>query len=322
MRLQCNLRALLCALGACVLAPTQGLAQEYPSKPVQIVVPGSPGGANDTLARLYISELSKRWKQPITVDNRPGAGGLLAAEVATRAPADGYTLLLHADAVMAYAFTLKTRFDAEKELIPIANVANSRQICITPADSGLRSWTSFVAFSKVNPGRLNAAFYPNSVHHMQMYRMMKLAGLEVTFVPYNGQPQAMRAILSGEIQFACVTPTGVAELAKGGKIVPLAVTSTDRARALPETPTLRESGFDFEWYQWFGFFATAGTPAPVVARITADIGAVARIASIQEKIREAGFDPETRTPKESAAMIRASALLYKKAAQDAGVQPQ
>ena len=311
-----------CAALACLALSCVAVAQQYPTKPVQIVVPGSPGGANDLLARLYITELTKRWQQPITVDNRPGAAGLLAAEVATRAPADGHTLLLHADAAMSYASTLKTRFDAEKELIPIASIAETRQICVTSPDSGLKSWTSLVGYAKINPGKLNVSYYPNTVHHLQMHRMMALAGLQVTFVPYNGQPQALRAALGNEIHFACISPSGVAELAKGGKLVVLAVTSRDRAAALPDVPTMKENGIDFVWYQWFGLFAIAGTPKQVVAKISADVGQIAKIPEVQARIREAGFEPELRSTKESAAMITASAQVYRKAAQEAGIKPQ
>lgn len=308
------------ALGAGL--PGFAAAQDYPSRQVTMVVPTAPGGSIDLFGRLYASELAKRWKQPVVVENRPGATGQIGAEAVARAQPDGYTLLMTTDATMTQSVFKAIPFDAERDLMPLAIVASTAQICYTPPQTGFKTWQQLVAHAKANPGKLNYVEYPGTTNELYHLRLWKLTGIELTAVPYNAQAAGVQAILTNTAQLFCSTPTGIGEHAKAGRVVLLAVTSREPNAAFPGVPTIRSTGLDYEWRLWFGMMAPAGTPAAIVARIQRDVADVQASSEVQATVAKVGLDPETRSPKETAAIISATGRQFKELAREFGIKPK
>jgi len=297
-------------------------AQDYPSKAVIFVVPTAPGGGVDFLARLYAEELGKRWKYKPVVDNRAGAGGLIGAQAVARAPADGHTLLVTPDAVLAQPLFRKAQVDPEKDLTPIALVASTAQVCFSHPESPAKSWGAMLSYAKANPGKLTFVDYPATTNNLYMQRLLRLAGIEGQLVPYNGQTAGIQAVLSNQVNVFCATPSGVPALAKAGKVTLLAVTGHERNPAFPDAPTVKSLGLNFEWNPGFGFLAPGATPKEIIGKLQSDIAEILVLPDVQTRIRGIGFDPETRAPKETAAMLAASTRQFAEMAREFGIKPQ
>ena len=297
-------------------------AQEYPTKPVTIIVPTGPAGAVDFMARLYGEELSKKWKQRAVVENKVGAGGILGAQVAARSPADGYTIMVAPLAGLAGNVFRKMAFDPLKDLTPVALLAWSPQVCVTQPESGLKTWAALVADAKANPGKLTFVTYPGTTNHLYMLRLLKMTGMDARLIPYNSQTAGIQAVMSNQVTAFCSTTTGVPQLIQGGKLVGLAMTSRDRNPAFPDVPTLRSLGLDFEWLSLMTMFAPAGTPANIVAKLQSDVAEILPQPDIQARVRATGLDPELRSPRETAQVITQSLHQIVEFAREAGVKPE
>ena len=315
IRLAVGIDAATVSLGA------MAQATDYPAKPVSVVVPGPPGGGIDFFARIFATEMGKRWKIAPIVDYRNGAAGLVGAEVVAKAKPDGYTLLMTSDQTMTQAIFRKISFDPERDLVPIAIVASTAMVCVTHPDVA-KNWAEFVAKAKANPGALNYVDYPQTTNALNHLRLWKAAGIRMTSVPYNGQAPGLQAVLSGTAQLFCATPVGSAELARTGKLVGLATTGREQMNALPNVRTLRAQGLDYEWTLWFGMLAPTGTPAAIIAKVQADLGDALSKPDVQEGIRKFGFEPELRTPVESAAAMTAGAKVYRDLAREFNVKQE
>ncbi len=249
---------------------------------------------------------------------------MVAALHFANVPADGHTLMIHTDSVLVYHYFNKQAPEGEKQFIPIAILSNAPNVCFTNPENRVRSLSEFVARSKAAGGKFNVASFAPSLAMLKLQHIVDLVGMQASVIAsYNSDADKQRAVMGNDAQFTCVFPTaGIADLAKTEKIVMLATTSRQRMAMFPEVPTLRGLGYDFEWEQWFGILAPAGTPAPLVARLKRDFGEVMKIPEVMTMVRRSGFEPETRSPDETAAVIMEDLKLNKELIRKYGVKPQ
>lgn len=304
---------------------TGAAAQAWPSKPVRLVVPFPPGSAPDIIARLVSEKLAAAWSQPVVVDNRPGAGGIVAMSGFVRAPADGYTLtLVPASTVTLTPHLFKDpQFDVDRDLVAVANVGLSPMMIAAHPAAGVSSLTELVQRAKAQPGKLNASSPSvNTLPHLTTEMLNRAAGIELYPVPYNGSVGSATAAVTGD---AVITIDGLPPLVphvKAGKLRPIAVTSLKRLPGYESVPTAAETFPGFESVGWFVMFAPAGTPAAVVERINADVNRVTQMPDIVARFAELGVYPNPGTPREAAEFVNAQRGLWKKVVQDVGLKPQ
>jgi len=299
---------LACALAA-PLAPAAAFAQDaFPSRPLRIVVPFAAGGGVDILTRVIGQHLSESLKQPVTIDNRTGAGGNVGVDAVAKSPADGYTLVMATTGTHTINPGLykSLPFDAEKDFAPITTVASVPNLLVVNANLPANNVKELVALAKSQPGKLSYASFGNGTgNHLSGVMFASMAGLEAVHVPYKSAPQAVTDLIAGQTQFAFVnTPLALPHV-RAGKLRALAVTGAKRSAATPEFPTMNEAGVPgFILESWYGLMAPAGTPAPVVARLHKEVLAVLAKPEVRKFFAEQGADVVTSTPAEFAAQIR------------------
>ena len=276
-----------------------GAAVGWPSRSVRLVVAFTPGGTTDIIARLVGQGLSDRWGQPVVIDNRPGAGGNIGAEHVVRSPADGYTLLVGSVGPLAVNQSLVRNmpYDTLRDFAPITLLAGVPNILVVRPDFPARNVADLIAEAKRRPGQLSyASTGVGTSAHLSGVMLDQMAGTQTVHVPYRGAV-ALTDLLSGRIDFMFATIPSVMEQIRGGRLRPLAVSSTQRSRSNPEVPTMVESGYpDFDASSWFGMAAPAQTPAEIVRKIADETHAVLREPEIERKMIEQGADPVGNGP--------------------------
>ena len=302
MRILAGTVALAVAIGA---AP--GWAQDYPSRPVTIVVGYTPGATSDLLARTVAERLNAAWGQSVIVDNRSGVGGNIAAAYVARAPADGYTLMVGTDAIMtSNVFLYKnTPFDPVKDFAPITN-AGANIICLAVhVDLPVRSVAELIAYAKANPGKLQyGSSGTGSPHHLAGELLRQKTGIEVVHVPYRGGGATINDLIGGHIKVAFLSLSTAVPHLSSGKIRIVAVVEKTRYAGMPDVPTIGETVPGFEMSSWLGFFAPAATPAPLVARLNDAMVKVLTAEAVKDKLATLGLVVAPSTPDELAAIIK------------------
>jgi len=302
-------RLLKAALLACLaLAAPLLQAQSYPAKPVKIVVPSPPGGSTDQLARAIGQKLSESWGQPVVVENRPGAGLTLGADYVAKSPADGYTLLMGAvHHSIAPAVYKKLPYDFAKDLAPVTVLAIVPNVLIVSASNPARSTAELIAQAKANPGKLSyGSTGAGTAHHLIGEQFNDMAGTDILHVAYKGSSPALVDLMGGQITMMFDTVASCLPLIKAGKLRPLAVATARRSSALPDVPTLSESGLaGFDIATWFGLLAPAGTPKAVIDRIHADATRILATPEMKKQLLDMGAEPVGNTPEQMAAQIKA-----------------
>ncbi len=299
----------ICALGAVALAAaiTTVPAQDYPSRPVTIVVGYTPGATSDLLARTMAERLNAAWGQSVIVDNRSGVGGNIAAAYVARAPADGYTLMVGTDAIMtSNVFLYKnTPFDPVKDFAPITN-AGANIICLAVhVDLPVNSVAQLIAYAKANPGKLQyGSSGIGSPHHLAGELLRQKTGIDIVHVPYRGGGATINDLLGGHIKVAFLSLSSAVPHLSSGKIRIVAVVEKSRYAAMPDVPTIGEAVPGFEMSSWLGFFAPAGTPAPLMTRINEAMVKVLTTDAVKEKLATLGLAVAPSTPAELAAVVR------------------
>lgn len=300
------------ALLALAVLATASQAQDFPSRPVKILVPQTPGGASDALARIMAQKLSDKWGQPVVVENRAGAGGNVGMEVVANSPADGYTLLMSYVGTHAIngALYKKLPFDPEKDFAPVATVATLPFVVVTKADSQLKTIPDLVAAAK--KGQLTYGSAGNgSVNHLLGEMFNSAAGVKLVHVPYRGAAPAMQDLMGGQINLVFTSLPSVAGAIKQGTLHPIAVTSAKRAASFGSVPTVAEAGFkDFDVNPWFGLFAPAKVPAQVVRKINADVNEVLKSKEVIDKFAAQGAEPYLTEPQQFATVLRADIVKW------------
>ena len=283
------------------------VAQNYPTHPVKILVPQTPGGASDTLARIIAQKLTEKWGQTVFVENRSGAGGNVGMEVVATSPADGHTLLMSYVGSHAINGSLYKNlpFDPEKDFTPVATLATLPFVMVTKPDAAFKNVPELVAAAKTQ--RLTFGSAGNgSVNHLLGEMFNDAANVKLVHVPYRGASPAMQDLMGGRINLVFTSLPSVAGSIKQGTLMPLAVTSAKRSPSFPNIPTIAESGFkDFDVNPWFGLFAPGKTPAAVVRKINMDVNELLKSKDVIDKFGAQGAEPFATDPAQFAALLHA-----------------
>ena len=322
MRFQGTRRTVLTLAGITALlgAAPAAHAQAFPARPVKIIVPQTPGGASDTLARIVGQRLSELWKQPVVIENRPGAGGNIGMEAVARSTPDGLTLLMSYVGTHAINGSLYKNlpFDPERDFAAVATLATVPFVAAVNAKTGPRSVAELAAAARTR--RLTFGSAGNgSVNHLLGEMFNAAAGVRLEHVPYRGAAPALTDLIGGQIDVVFTSLASVAGFIANGTIRPLAVTSARRSPAFRDIPTIAESGIaGFDVNPWFGLFAPAGTPAAVVRQINADVAEALRTPAVAEKVAKAGADAYLISPEEFAALLKADIARWARVVRDSG----
>ncbi len=318
-----SLAALLLAFAAVGASPA--LAQTYPNKPIRIVVPYPAGGGLDVITRVIGERLGRSLGQPVLVDNKPGAGTLLGAEFVARAPADGYTLILTTDSTMTINQHLyaKLPYDPVKDFAPITQLVLLNQLLLANPAVPANNLKELIAYARSHPAKLNYASYGSgSQPHLAMETLKAQTGVDIVHVPYKGIPQAVPAVLAGEVQLTFSGAASSQAYIKAGKLKALAVGGKTRMPLLPDVPTFAESGFpDVPSNAWFGLFAPAGTPRDVVMKLHAEVTRILKDPEfVQKEIVAKSYDLVASTPEEFAAFLAADSVRNARAVKISGAK--
>jgi len=314
------------ALAALVALPSAAAEPTFPSKPVRLIVPFTPGGSTDILARALGQKLAEIWKQPVVVDNRPGAGGAIGMELAAKAPADGYTMVMgHIGTLAANpALYRSLPYDPVRDFAPVTLVANVPNVLVVGPAVDSRTVAEFVALAKAKPGKLDYGSGGNgSAAHLAMEYFKLKAGVDLQHVPYKGTAPALTDLLGGQIAVILTGLPPVLQHVKGGKLRILGVASRQRLKGFPDIPTIAESGVPgFEATQWYGLLVPAATPKDVVARIQRDAVAALKDPVVNERLAGEGAEPVGNTPAEFAAFIASEIDLWGKVIRTTGMKAE
>ena len=306
-----------------IFAPA--VAQDYPNKPITILVPQAPGASSDLLARTLAERLQPLWGQSVVIDNRPGAGGNLGAAIAARAAPDGYTLMIGTDAMMTSNVHLykSMSFDPIKDFVPVA-MAGANIICLAVHESTpVKTMPELIAYAKANPGKLKYGT-PGvaSPHHLAGELLALKAGIEIVQVPYRGGGPAANDLLGGHIPMAFLSLSSAVPQLPSGKIRIVALIDKSRYAAMPDVPTIGETIPGFEMSSWLGVFAPAATPAPLVARIGDAVTNIFNDPPVKEKLATLGQVVGSVTRGELAAIIKRDTEVRAALIKAANIQPQ
>jgi tripartite-type tricarboxylate transporter receptor subunit TctC len=311
-------------LAIAFVCPLMAFAQTFPAKPIKVVVGYAPGGAVDIVARTVGQSMAGSMGQAFVVENKPGAGTNIAVRSVIDAPADGYTLLLAANALAAnMALYQPPPFDAERDLVPVSLVGRVPVVIATNAQSGPASLTKLIELAKAKPGFFNYATPGNgSTPHLAVELFTRAAGIKLSHVPYKGGAPAITDVLGGQLPLVAVNALEALPHVKSGKLRVLAVMSPTRSSMLPDVPTIAESGFPgFEAAVWYGFVAPAATPKPVVARLHAEVQKALQTAEVKERMSSVGGEVILGTTEQFGALIRSERARYEKLVREAQIKP-
>lgn len=315
-------RPLLCSLALVVASPAV-LAQTFPNGRVTIVVAFPPGGPIDAVARLIAPRLEEKWKQPVIIDNRAGAGGVIGTEYTARSKPDGHTITLNGNAIVTYQLFVKgLAFDPARDLKPIAVLTDAPYLVAVPSAVPARNWAELVALARQRPGALNYGELPGTQQQLQLAVVFEKAGIRVTPIPYQGAAPLAAALLKNEIQIGFASRQAIAGQIDAGKLVAIATTGPRRYAAYPQLPTLRESGIDYDISFWFALFGPSGIPEAVAAKIASDSAEAIRHASVEPRVKQLGFDIPDTPPAQFRDEVAASIRDYTAIATRLGVKPQ
>src|SRR5687767_4973552 len=313
------------ALALCILIPHVAVSQEFPSRPIRMIVPYPPGGGTDTAARPIAQKMTESLGQAVIVDNRPGASEVIGTEAAARAAPDGYTLLLTTNAfAINPSLQPKLPYDSARDFVPVSPLVTTPFMLVSSPRLQASSMAELMKLAKAQPGKLNfASLGSGTPHHLAMEWLKLLAGVDIVAVPYKGVGPGLTAVMAGEVELMFTGLTAGLVQVNAGKVRALAVTTAKRAPAAPEVPTIAEGGFpEYEALAWYGILAPAGTPAPLIARLNAEFAKALNAPDIRERFAKIGVDPAPGSPADLLEMIRKETELWAKVIKAMGVKPQ
>ena len=310
---------------AAAQTPANRVAEPFPSKQVRIVIPYTASGANDVLGRLMAQKLAERWKQPVIVENKPGAGSNIGMEIVAKSPPDGYTLLLTGSAYVSNpSLYKKLPFDPIKDFERITILATAPNLLVVQSSVPARSVKEVIELARASPGKLNyASSGTGSNGHLSMEAFKYMAGVNIQHIPYRGAGEAVNALIAGHVQLLFTAAGSIAQHFKNGRILPLGVTSLTRISSFPDVPSISEAGLaGFNVSSIFGVLAPGRTPAALIARLNGDFVQVLKLADVKERIADLGFEVVGSTPEEYTASTIAEIDKYAKAVKAAGIEPE
>jgi tripartite-type tricarboxylate transporter receptor subunit TctC len=313
------------ALASLVVHALPAAANDFPTKPVRIVVPYAAGGSTDALARMLGERLAQRLGQPVVVDNRPGGAEQIAITGVTKAPPDGYTLLLSTLTGLAVnpgLYGSKLPYDPQKDLVPVLLAASVASAVVVHPSVPVKTMAELGAYLKANPGKVSYASAGNGTpSHLGMEFYKRQNGVDPVHVPYKGGAPALQEMMGGQVQVMMALVPEAMPIVKGGRLRVLAVTSPKRLPAHPDVPTVAESGGkDFDMTFWYAFMAPAGTPAPVVDKLNQTLNTILQGADVRAKLAEMSLDVAGGAPQKVTELIRSDAAKWKKVIDEAGIK--
>jgi tripartite-type tricarboxylate transporter receptor subunit TctC len=322
------LRTCIAAAASTLALGAAAQASDYPNKPIRLVVPFTPGGSTDILARTIGEQLTKAWGQTVIIENVPGAGGSLGADRVAKAAPDGYTLLMGHIGTLAVTPSIYPRlpYDPVKSFAPVAWVARVPNVLVVHPSVPARSVRELVQYAKANPGKLNYGSGGNgSAAHIATEYFKLQSDTDIVHVPYKGTAPAVNDAVAGQIQMLLTGAPAVMPMAKAGKLVALAVSSPQRIPSAPELPTIAESGLPglvgFEADQWYGIVAPAGTPEAIVRKLNAQVNSSLNSAEILARLQSEGATPTPFAPEVFGKLIEAEIARWRPVVQRAGLKP-
>jgi tripartite-type tricarboxylate transporter receptor subunit TctC len=323
-RLRRRLASVRAFAALALFLPMMALGQAYPAKPIRLVVPFPAGGSLDVVARAIGQKLTDAWGQPVVIDNRPGAGGNIGADLVAKAAPDGYTILegalsTHAVNVSLYS---KMPYDPVRDFLPITLVAVTPNVLVVNPSVPVNSVKELIAYAKANPGKLSFGSGSNgSAGHLAGELFKTAAGVDMVHVPYKGAAPAMQDLLSGQIQLMFDNLANSMQQVRAGKLKALAVTTAHRSTLVPELPTLSEAGLPgFDISTWWGFMAPAGTPKEIVAKWNAEVTRILSTPEMKAFFAQQGAEPSPTSPEAFGALIKSEIAKYAKIVKDSGAK--
>jgi tripartite-type tricarboxylate transporter receptor subunit TctC len=316
------LRNITLAASLLFAATGPALAQSYPNKPVKLVVPFSPGGGTDIVGRLIAQKLSETWNQTVIVDNKPGANTLIGTEYVAKAPGDGYTLLMASPSHTINPSLYKNiKFDTQKEFSGAAIVASGPLVLVANPSLAAKNVRELIALAKAKPGQISyASAGTGSSPHLAGELFVNLAGVNMMHVPYKGTAPATADLIGGQVHASFSPLPGVLQYIRNGKLKALGLTGTKRFAAMPDLPTIAESGVPgYEVQQWWGIVAPNGTPKEILRKINADVAKILESQSVREQLATMGAEPGTGSPEQFDALIRNEIVQWGKLIESAKV---
>jgi len=308
-----------------LFAALAAAAQDYPTRPVRVIVPFSPGGAVDGPMRIIAQELGKRWGQQVVVENKPGAGATIGADAVAKAAPDGYTLLL-ASQTNAISATLypKLPYDAIEDFAPITLIGREPGVLVVHPSLPVKTLPELVAYVKARPGQVDYASSGNgSGQHLFMAMLASMTGMQLSHVPYKGSGQATTDLLGGQVMTSIPGTAGMVGHIKAGKLRPLAVTGSTRSPQLPDVPTVAEQGVaGYEAYVWMGLLAPKGTPPAIIDRIYRDVKEVLATNEVKSYFATAGIEIVGSTPAEFGAFFRHERTQWARVIRETGAKAE
>ena len=305
--------AIVVALAALVALPVAA-AQTFPARPIRMIVGFPPGGAVDILARILAKRLGESAAAQIVVDNRAGAGSVIATEIAAKAAADGYTLLLTASSIAVNAGLQKTSYDPVKDFSPAILVASAPNVLVAHPAFAAKNINQLIELARAKPGQLNYASGGNgSLNHLSGELLKLITGIQLTHVPYKGAAPALNDVMSGQVALLFSSLPGALSQIKAGRVNAIAVTSAKRSAVAPEIPTVAESGVrDYDATNWYGVLAPAATSAQIIAKLNSDIARALRTADVVESVTRQGADVMGGTPGDFALHLKSEIAKWTK----------
>lgn len=305
-------------------APAKDATADYPSRPIRMVVPFPPGGATDILARVVGKRLTDAWSQNVIIDNRPGAGGTLGANLAAKAGPDGYTLIMGTNASHAIAPSLYTglQYDPLKDFAPITLAAIVPQVVVVHPSLPVKNIKELIAYAKDKPGALNfASAGQGTPGHLGMELFKMMTGTSMIHVPYQGGAPGLAAVAAGQVQFMADNMNSALPFIQSGRVRAIGVTSIKRSGALPDMPTIAEQGVSgFDSGSWFGMFAPAGTPPAIVTKLHAETVKILQSPDVKQTLAQQGAEVGANTPAQFTELIKSDIARWAKVVQAAGVK--
>jgi tripartite-type tricarboxylate transporter receptor subunit TctC len=314
------------ALAALLLPAAPGVAaQDYPARPIRLIVPVAAGGGNDIAARMIAHKLTEAWGQQVVVDNRPGAATAIGSELTARASPDGYTIMLvSVSFAVNAAMHPKLPYDPLRDFAPITQVARVPQILLVHPAVPAKSVTELIALAKAKPGALNyASAGTGSSTHLPMELFMSLAHISFNHVPYKGTAPGLTDLLAGQVQLMFNAIPPALPHMKSGRVRALAVTSAQRSASLPEVPTIAESGLPgYAYDSWFAIFAPARTPAAIIDKLNREIVRIVKLPDVHERFVTMGVDPLGTSPRELGQHVKSEIARFTKIVRDRNIRAE
>jgi tripartite-type tricarboxylate transporter receptor subunit TctC len=312
------------SVAALATIPYTVSAQEWPAKPVKIVVPFAPGGGSDFIARYIARRLTEELKQPFIVDNKPGAGGNIGAEQGIKSPPDGYTLTLIASSYTVNPSVYKLNFDPINDITPIIQISQGPLIIVTTPSLPVKNMKEFIAYAKSKPNEVNyASSGQGSIIHAATELFDQRAGVKMTHVPYKGSGPALTDTISGTTQVFFSSASTAMPQITAGKLRAIGVTTSKRIPALPDVPTVQEAGVtNYDVTLWHGLIGPKGMPPAIVNKINAAVAKALKLKESEETLQNDGVSPAGGTPQQFGAIIKAETTMWAKVVADAGIRAE